>query len=254
LPNIPTLPPLSIIVPCFNEEDNIVECLERLCAAAPQAEILVVHGGKDQTLARAQEFAKTHPTVTAVRYKDDCGKGSGIKYGLARVRHDLICQFDADLQFDPEDLPKVIAPLAEGRADLAIGARFMPESDVSAYQFHFLRVMGNRVVNGWVSLMAGQTIYDVTTGYKAWTRAAIQKINFQRDDFAYEVEIPMRAAVEGLRIAQIPITYHNRQSGESAHGSGAHEVYSICRCGFLILLHAMLIRLRGKQKTPAAAK
>jgi glycosyltransferase involved in cell wall biosynthesis len=242
------LPPISIIVPCFNEEDCIVECLERLAKTAPNAEILVVHGGTDKTLERAQGFAATHPNVTAVRYEDDCGKGSGIKYGLTRVKHDIILQFDADLQFEPEDMPKVIGPLAEGKADLSIGARFMPESDVSAYQFHFLRVMGNRVVNGWVSLMAGQKIYDVTTGYKAWTRRAINIIHFRRDDFAYEVEIPMRAAVEGLRIVQVPIIYHNRQAGESAHGSGAKEIYSICRCGFLILLHALLIRLRGKEK------
>lgn len=240
--------PISIIIACLNEEDTIIECLERLVQSAPASEILVVHGGKDRTCERAQSFAQSHPNVIAFRNENDCGKGSAIKVGIARASHALMCQFDADLQFDPEDIARVMAPLLEGRADVVIGSRFMKGADLSDYRFSFFRVMGNRLVNTWISLLCGQSVTDVTTGYKAWTKAAIQKIDFHDDGFVYEVEIPMRAAMEGLRVAQVPVKYHNRQGGISGHGSGWRETYSIVRTGFRILASAMAIRLGGRRK------
>jgi len=241
--------PISIIIACLNEEDTIVECLERLTQAVPEAEILVLHGGKDQTYERARVFAQSHPKVIAIRNENDRGKGSAIKAGIERASCDVMCQFDADLQFEPEDLTRVMAPILEGRADIVIGSRFMKGADSSDYHFSFFRVMGNRVVNSWVSLLCGQSITDVTTGYKAWTRAAMQKIQFQDDGFVYEVEIPVRACMEGLRVTQVPVKYLDRQGGVSGHGKGWREMCSIIRTGFRILISALAIRLSGRHKT-----
>ncbi|HXE42986.1 MAG TPA: glycosyltransferase family 2 protein [Candidatus Baltobacteraceae bacterium] len=236
--------PFSIIVACLNEEDTIIECLERLTQSVPEAEILVMHGGKDRTYELARDFAQSHPNVIAVRNENDRGKGSAIKAGIKRASFDVMCQFDADLQFEPEDMARVVAPIFEGRADVVIGSRFMKGADTSAYGFSFLRTMGNRVVNGWVSLLCGQSITDVTTGYKAWTRAAMQTINFRDDGFVYEVEIPMRACLKGLRVVQVPVKYHDRQGGISGHGTGLLEIWSLGRTGFRILITALAIRLR----------
>jgi glycosyltransferase involved in cell wall biosynthesis len=239
--------PISIIIACLNEEDTIVECLERLTQAAPEAEILVLHGGKDQTYERARVFAQSHPKIIAIRNENDRGKGSAIKVGIEQASYDMMCQFDADLQFEPQDIARVMAPILEGRADVVIGSRFMKGADSSGYHFSFFRVMGNRVVNAWVSLLCGQSITDVTTGYKAWTRAAIRKIRFQDDGFVYEVEIPVRACMEGLRVVQVPVKYYDRQGGVSGHGNGWREVYSITRTGFRILWSALTIRLSGRR-------
>jgi len=240
--------PITIIIACLNEEDTIVECLERLTQSAPAAEILVLHGGKDQTYERARAFAQSHPNVIAVRNENDHGKGSAVKVGIERASFDMMCQFDADLQFDPEDMACVMAPILEGRGDVVIGSRFMKGADTSGYRFSFFRVMGNRVVNAWVSLLCGQSITDVTTGYKAWTKAAMQTIRFQDDGFVYEVEIPVRACVEGLRVAQVPVKYHDRQGGVSGHGNGWREVSSIVRTGCRILLSALAVRLSGRRQ------
>jgi glycosyltransferase involved in cell wall biosynthesis len=239
--------PFSIIIACLNEEDTIIECLKRLTQSAPEAEILVLHGGKDQTYELARIFAQSHPNIVPVRNENDCGKGSAIKAGIKRASFDAMCQFDADLQFEPEDMARVMAPILVGRADVVIGSRFMKEADASDYRFSFLRTVGNRMVNVWVSLLCGQSISDVTTGYKAWTKAAMQKICFQDDGFVYEVEIPVRACMEGLRIAQVPVKYHDRQGGASGHGTGWREVLSICRTGFRILASALTIRLNGRR-------
>jgi glycosyltransferase involved in cell wall biosynthesis len=239
--------PVSIIISCLNEEDTIVECLERLSQSAPTSEIIVVHGGNDRTCRWAQRFAKLHPNVFAFHNENDRGKGSAIKAGIHRASHELMCQFDADLQFDPEDIARVMAPILEGRADIVIGSRFMKGADVSDYTFSFFRVMGNRIVNAWISLLCGQSVTDVTTGYKAWTREAIQKIDFEDDGFIYEVEIPVRAFMERLRVAQVPVKYHNRKGGIGGHGSGWRETFSIVRTGFRILASAMYIRLLGRR-------
>jgi len=240
--------PFSIIIACLNEEDTIIECLERLTQSAPDAEILVLHGGKDRTYDRAKTFAQSHPNVVPVRNENDRGKGSAIKAGIERASFNVMCQFDADLQFEPEDIARVMAPVLEGRADVVIGSRFMKKADASDYKFSFLRAVGNRMVNAWVSLLCGQSITDVTTGYKAWTRAAMQKIRFQDDGFVYEVEIPVRACVEGLRVAQVPVKYQDRQGGVSGHGTGWREVLSIGRTGFRILASALTIRLNGRRR------
>jgi len=104
------------------------------------------------------------------------------------------------------------------------------------------------MVNAWVSLLCGQSITDVTTGYKAWTRVAIQKIRFQEDGFIYEVEIPVRACVEGLRVAQVPVKYHDRQGGVSGHGTGWREVSSLVWSGFRLVVSALTVRLRGRRQ------
>ena len=236
---------VSVLVACLHEEDTIRECLGRLTRALPQAEILVIHGGKDRTCAIAAEIAQSNPRIVAIRNENDRGKGHAIQVGIARASHDVMCQFDADLQFAPEDLPKLFAPIFNGCADLVIGSRFMPESDVSQYQFSFFRVVGNWVVNAWVSLMCGTRITDVTTGSKAWTRAAITAINFKDVRFVYEVEIPMRAHKLGYRIVQVPVTYYNRQGGVSGHGKGFREFRSIVRTGIMLLWTATRIRLFG---------
>jgi glycosyltransferase involved in cell wall biosynthesis len=243
-----TKTPFSILIACLNEEDTIVECLERLTRTAPEAEILVLHGGQDRTCELARTFAQSHPRVVAVRNENDRGKGNAIKAGIARASCDAMCQFDADLQFEPEDISRVMAPILEGHADVVIGSRFMKGADISDYGFSFLRTAGNRIVNVWVSLLCGQSITDVTTGYKAWTKTAMQKISFRDDGFVYEVEIPMRASLKGLRVAQVPVKYHNRRGGVSGHGAGWREAWSLCRTGFHILATALVIRVGGRHR------
>jgi glycosyltransferase involved in cell wall biosynthesis len=239
----PSMDRLSIILACFNEEASIAACLEGLLAHAPGAEIVVIHGGTDSTLEIARRMARDHPEIHAHKNYGDTGKGHAIKFGITVTDRPFVLQFDADLQFDPADLPRVLAPLLAGEADVAIGSRFLPDSVTRDYRFSFFRVMGNRLVNRWLSLLAGQPISDVTTGYKAWTREAIERINFRDNRFVYEMEIVMRGALQGLRLAQVPITYRNREKGFSGHGAGIRELRSICWTGFKLLWWSLMIRL-----------
>ena len=234
---------VSIIVSCLFEEDTIRECIERISKVMPNAEIIVIHGGTDKTLEIAEEMAKTNPRIKPYKNENDMGKGHAIHVAIELANHEVMAQFDADLQFDPEDLPKLFQPIFNNEADVVLGSRFMQESDTSDYTFSFFRVIGNHLVNFWISFLCGCRMTDVTAGSKAWTRKAIKEINFQDRKFVYEVEIPVRAHLCKLRIAQVPIGYHNRQGGLSGHGSGLKGVLSVIRCGFMLLWTATRIRL-----------
>jgi glycosyltransferase involved in cell wall biosynthesis len=236
---------LSVIISTFNEEGTIVSCLERLSAVVPGAEVLIIHGGRDRTAALAREFARTHDCLRlrVLENYGDSGKGHAIKVGISLASHPLQIQFDADLQFAPEDIPAMLAPLREGRADLVVGSRFLKGADRTGYTFSFFRDVGNKILNRFISGMAGTGISDVTTGMKAWTREAIWKIRFQDNRFVYEMEVVMRAARAGLRIVQIPVKYLSRQGGQSGHGTGFQEFQSIVTTGASIAWRAFLIRI-----------
>ncbi len=233
----------TIIISTFNEEETIRGCLDRVRAAAPSAEIILLHGGRDGTARVAREWAKEKvDPVRVFENYGDSGKGHAIKVGVTLASHPVMLQFDADLQFAPEDIPRVVGPVLSGSADLVIGSRFMPEADWSGYHSSFFRDRGNVFLNKFISLVSRREISDVTTGMKAWTRELIWDIDFKDNRFIYEMEIVVRSALRGYRIIQIPVTYLSRQGGASGHGTGLAEFFSIARTGLLIALKALLIR------------
>jgi len=233
---------VTCIVSCLHEEDTIGECLDRLVGTLPGAEVLVLCGGQDHTYDIARERARSHNEIRVLQNYGDSGKGHAIKLGITLASRNLMAQVDADLQFLPEEIPRLLAPLRSGEAEISLGCRFMPGADRSAYDFSLLRVMGNHVVNAYVSLLAGRRVYDVTSGAKAWTRAGIERVAFQDNGFRYELEIVLRAARQGVPLAMVPVTYQSRQGGVSGHGVGLRERWSVVKTGLELLWDATAIR------------
>ncbi len=235
--------PFTIIISTFNEEDTIGECLDRVRQSAPEAEIILLHGGRDGTARAAREWAEQRgDPVRVLENYGDSGKGHAIKVGITLASHPAMLQFDADLQFAPEDIPRVVGPVLAGESDLVIGSRFLPEADRSGYRSSFFRDRGNAFLNRFISLVSRREVSDVTTGMKAWNRKLIRDVDFKDNRFIYEMEIVVRAALKGYRITQVPVTYFSRQGGASGHGTGAAEFCSIARTGLLIAFKAVLIR------------
>ena len=236
---------ITIIISTFNEEDTIRECLDRVRASAPESEIILIHGGRDRTadIARQWREERSDPIRIYDNYGDS-GKAHAIKVGITLASYPVMLQFDADLQFAPEDIPRMIEPIMEGQADLVIGSRFMEGVDKSGYKSSFFRDKGNTLLNRYISFLAGQSITDVTTGMKSWNKKAIWDIYYKDNRFVYEMEIVVRGALKGYRILQIPVTYLSRQGGASGHGTGLREFWSIIRTGMLIALRATMIRCK----------
>lgn len=231
---------VSIIVACRNEQDMIGRCLAEVCAVLPRAEILVVDGGSDATFDIAAGMSREHPLIVPIRNVGDRGKGHAIKTGIARATQPVLAQFDADLQFAAADLPRLIEPVLSGACDLCLGSRFLPGSDWGSYQRIPTRDFGNRVVSLLVSVLTGRRVTDVTAGVKAWTRAAIARIDFRDDAYSYEAELIVRASVLGLRIREVPVTYASRTAGQSMH----RNTFALAKAGLVIMGKSIAARWR----------
>lgn len=240
MPSAETGREVSIIVACRNEEASIGACLTKLTEALPEAEILVVDGGTDGTFDIASSMALKHPLIIPIRNENDRGKGHAIKTGIARASHDVMAQFDADMQFLASDVPRILAPVVAGSCDLCLGSRFLSNSDRGAYQRMPARDLGNRIVSLFVSSLIGHRVTDVTAGVKAWTRSAITAIDFHDDAYSYEAEMVVRAGRLGLRIMEMPVSYASRLAGESMH----KNTLALARAGLTILAKSLAARLR----------
>ncbi|HMP72689.1 MAG TPA: glycosyltransferase family 2 protein [Kiritimatiellia bacterium] len=236
---------ISEIVSCFNEQETIEACVKSIHLALPEAEILVVDGGHDQTFEIASALIPEIPRLRVVRNLDDRGKGHAIREGCRLASGPIIAQFDADLQFFAEDLPHLIEPLLAQKCDLCVGSRFLPSADRAAYQPMFFRDLGNRLLSSLLSLLSGHRLTDVTTGMKAWTREAGERIDFTDDRYSYEAEIVLKAARRGLRILEVPVKYASRTHGQSMHQSN----FALIRAGTVIALKSIGWRLREGRRS-----
>lgn len=232
----------TIIVPCMNEADTIERVLREVGAAVPGAELLVIHGGTDATLERAEALRPLFPRLTLVKNHNDRGKGHAVREAIRAAAGRYIAQFDADLQFYAEDLPVILSPVIEGRADICVGSRFMPNSATSQDAAILTRDWGNRVLSAYASLLAGHWFSDVTTGMKAWTREAIDRVDYRDDRYSYEVELLVRAAALGLRVIDVPVQYRGRQTGLSMHRNNL----AVARAGLVIMAKTTACRFRGR--------
>lgn len=233
-------PDTNIIISTFNEEENIETAVREAARAMPSAEIVVVDGGTDRTYERACALREEIPNLVVIKNENDRGKGHAIRTGVSAAKGRYMAQFDADLQFSADDLPALIAPVREGRCDVCVGSRFLKSSNRDAYKPIFYRDLGNRFLSVLMSLLTGRKVTDVTSGMKAWSREAMARIAFEDDRYSYEAEIIIKAAVRGLRLQEVPVSYASRDKGESMHRS----VWALFRAGATIAIKS--IRWRWK--------
>ena len=209
-------PRLTVIVAAFNEQDTIGKCVQQIFEVYPEGcELLVVDGGTDNTQQVVEELAATFGLLRYVRNHDDRGKGHAIRTGIAEAQGDIMAQIDADLQFLPSDLPALVAPIEEGRADVTLGTRFAAGSIRRPGSTPVFRRWGNKCASFYASLLYWHRMTDVQAGMKAWTRQAAELIDFKSDNYSYEVEIPIKALRKRLRVVDVPITTDVRQGGET---------------------------------------
>ncbi len=209
-------PEISVIIASYNEEKNISETIRRIHNTLPNCEVVLVEGGNDRTIELAmEEREKTHPNMIIIHNKNDKGKGHGIRIGIEAATKPIMAQVDADSQFPPEELPSLIQPIIDGKADITFCSRFMTGATIEKGSLTRMRHLANFVVSGFTSLLCGQKLTDVNAGFKAWKADVIKDIDIQCNHFGYEPEIAIIAAKKGYRIMEIPVNYKGRQSGIS---------------------------------------
>ena len=209
-------PALSILVTAMNEEATIEECTRRIFDVLNgECEVLVIDGGSDRTGEIVGALCKEYPGLRYIRNENDRGKGHAVRIGIEAARADIMAQIDADLQFLPEELPRLIEPIRAGRADVTLGSRFTHGSIRHPGSTPWHRTFGNRTMSLYTSLLCGHWMTDVLAGMKAWTRTAAEVIQLRCDHASYDAELPVRAVRRSMRVVDVPITTDARGGGRS---------------------------------------
>jgi dolichol-phosphate mannosyltransferase len=207
-----------VIVPTYNERENLPLIAERLFAAVPSAALLVVDDGSpDGTGQLADDLAAADSRVHVLHRSSKAGLGgayiAGFDWGLANG-FDVLVEMDADGSHAPEQLPRLLAEL--GSADLVLGSRWVPGGEVQNWPKR--REVLSRGGNAYTRVMLGMPLKDATGGYRAYRRRVLEKIDYAAvasQGYCFQVDLAWRAVRAGFRVREVPITFVERQRGES---------------------------------------
>ena len=205
-------PKISILIPALNEEKNIAKIVKD-CLRLKQYELQVLVAVDGKTSDNTEVVAKK-AGASVVRIKKTGGKGMTFKHAIPHLKGDYIVQIDADYQFLPKEIPKLITPLLLGY-DLALGTRYQKGSRVEKNSVSFLKLIGSHVLSFLTSYFSHQRITDVMAGFKTINRIVLNDIHIQTPHFGYEAELVIKAARKKYKIINVPITYKKRITGAS---------------------------------------
>jgi glycosyltransferase involved in cell wall biosynthesis len=202
---------LSVIVPVFNERSTVAEIVRRIRAVdlPVEREIIVVDDGSNDGTADVLTQLRDS-TVRVVGHGVNRGKGAAIRTGLEIATGDLVLIQDADLEYDPEDWPRLLAPVLKGRARVVYGSRFTGERR----NMLFLHWVGNRFLSLVTNVLYNSTLSDMETCYKLFDRRVLDGTRLQADRFDFEPEFTAKVLRRGIRIYEVPISYAGREPNE----------------------------------------
>lgn len=218
---------LSIIVPCYNEKDNIRTIVDRInnCPVEDKEIIVVDDMSKDGTRDILESEIK--PLVSQIVYHDvNQGKGGALRTGFKYATGDIVIVQDADQEYDPNEYPAVIGPIEAGECDVCYGSRFMK----GIRKGYFANVMANRFLTSLSNIFTHQKLTDMETCYKAFKREIIQSVDIIENRFGFEPEITAKISKMGIKIKEVPISYEPRTNEEGkkiGFKDGLRAIYCI---------------------------
>jgi len=208
-----------VVIPTYQEAENVATVLRRVRAVLPSGSILVVDDGSpDGTADLAEAVGREVGAVEVLRRPAKAGLGSAYRAGFALGLdrgHDVLVEMDADLSHDPADLPRLLQAVEEG-ADLAIGSRYVPGGATPHWPAHrrWLSRWGNR----YAAAALGMPVRDATAGFRAYRAEVLRAIDFETtraDGYAFQVEMAYRVVRQGRGITEVPIVFSDRVRGTS---------------------------------------
>jgi glycosyltransferase involved in cell wall biosynthesis len=231
---------LSIVIPVYNEEQTVQELIRRVVEAPLPAgvgrEVICVNDcSRDGTAAKLDELSTLHPDVSfQVMHKSvNRGKGAALRDGFKLATGDFVLVQDADLEYDPKDYGKLLAPIVAGQADVVYGSRFIGEPHRVLYYWHTL---GNMVLTTLSNMFTNLNLTDMEVCYKVFRKSVLDRITLQCDRFGFEPEVTAKIARlrPRLRIYEVGVAYYGRSYEEGKKitwKDGVKAIIAIVRFG-----------------------
>ena len=199
---------VSFLIPAYNEAATIVEVLERVDALPFDKQVIVVDDGSSDGTG---DLVAARDGVVLLR-QPNRGKGAALRSAIGHIDGDIAVIQDADMEYDPAEVPKLIEPIERGAADVVYGSRLKGGEPQRAYLFWHL--VGNRFLSLLTGILYNTTLSDMETGYKAFRSEVLRSLDLRQDGFAIEPEITAKVCLRKLRVYELPISYYGRTYAE----------------------------------------
>jgi glycosyltransferase involved in cell wall biosynthesis len=205
---------VSVLIPVYNEEHTIEAVVGKVLALGSLVkEVVVVNDGStDGTAAAADAAARRDPRVRVSHLPKNQGKTAAVRHALAHATGEIIIVQDADLEYDPAEIPAVVGPILDGQADVVYGSRFMVRR--AARVLYFYHYLANRSLTFLCNLLTNRNMTDIETGYKAFRAGVIKPLRLTSRGFGMEVEITAMVCKTRARTYEVPISYYGRSYEE----------------------------------------
>lgn len=200
---------LSVIIPVYNEKNTIREIVQRVQNTRLAWEILVVDdGSKDGTREILEEMNQEHERVRVILHEKNAGKGAAVRTGLQNARGDVLLIQDADLEYDPQEYPKLLKPIQDGQADVVYGSRFLGTPRRSHL---FLNMVANKLLTLMTNILYNNVLTDMETGYKVFRREVVSGLALRANRFDFEPEFTAKILKRNVRVHEVPIEFNPRE-------------------------------------------
>ncbi len=205
-------PTLSVIIPVYNEQKTLPEIVRRVQSIALAKEIILVDDGSHDGTQDALESLRGTDGIRVFCHEQNQGKGAAIRTGMRHAAGDIVLLQDADLEYDPADVPNLIQPILNGAADVVLGSRFLGAPEWQSWLHSF----GNRFLTLLSNCFTRLGLTDMETGYKAFRRNVVEEIGpkLRENRFGIEPELMARIARHRYRVAEVPIRYTARSHAQ----------------------------------------
>ena len=221
---------LSVVIPVYNEAATIAEivAMVRSVDVGLEKEILLVDDcSRDGTREVLEKMGQEQSDLKVLLHEVNQGKGAALRTGFAAATGDVVLIQDADLEYDPREYPRLLAPILDGHADVVFGSRFLGGgAHRVVFYWHYL---GNRLLTTLSNMTTNLNLTDMEVCYKVFKREVIQSIPLKENRFGFEVEITAKVARRKLKIYEVPISYYGRDYSEGKK-IGWKDGFSALRC------------------------